>query len=97
MSSKLVAAAFRDRRLLLASSRLSPLSLPSSSRLFSVYNNVRRGPAVESISADEHARQLDAKRLQRPNSPHLTIYQPQLTWISSIANRMTGVGLSVGM
>jgi succinate dehydrogenase (ubiquinone) cytochrome b560 subunit len=38
---------------------------------------------------------LNAQRLRRPSSPHFTIYQPQLTWYASIANRMTGVGLSV--
>ncbi|KAI5886141.1 cytochrome b560 subunit of succinate dehydrogenase [Schizophyllum commune H4-8] len=38
---------------------------------------------------------LNEQRLRRPNSPHMTIYQPQLTWYSSIANRITGVGLSV--
>jgi hypothetical protein len=26
----------------------------------------------------------------------MTIYQPQITWYGSIANRITGVGLSVG-
>ncbi|KAI0791192.1 SDHC, cytochrome b subunit of succinate dehydrogenase [Abortiporus biennis] len=38
---------------------------------------------------------LNKQRLLRPSSPHFTIYQPQLTWIASIANRITGVGLSV--
>lgn len=38
---------------------------------------------------------LNNQRLLRPSSPHFTIYQPQLTWIGSIANRVTGVGLSV--
>jgi len=28
---------------------------------------------------------------QRPTSPHLTIYQPQLTWYLSSAFRITGV------
>ena len=37
---------------------------------------------------------LNEQRLKRPSSPHFTIYQPQLTWISSIANRVTGAGLS---
>jgi len=38
---------------------------------------------------------LNKQRLLRPSSPHFTIYQPQLTWIGSIANRVTGAGLSV--
>ncbi|HLJ64069.1 MAG TPA: succinate dehydrogenase, cytochrome b556 subunit [Stellaceae bacterium] len=33
---------------------------------------------------------------QRPISPHLQIYQPQLTWILSISHRLTGLALSVG-
>lgn len=32
----------------------------------------------------------------RPLSPHLQIYRPQLTSIMSISHRITGVGLSVG-
>jgi len=38
---------------------------------------------------------LNSQRLKRPSSPHMTIYQYQLSWVGSIANRMTGVGLSV--
>lgn len=30
------------------------------------------------------------KKLQRPISPHLTIYQPQLTWLLSGAHRFAG-------
>lgn len=33
----------------------------------------------------------------RPLSPHLQIYQPQLTWLMSITHRFTGVALAVGM
>lgn len=38
---------------------------------------------------------LNEQRLKRPSSPHFTIYQPQLTWVGSIFNRMTGAALSV--
>uniref|UniRef100_A0A1B6CXW0 Uncharacterized protein n=1 Tax=Clastoptera arizonana TaxID=38151 RepID=A0A1B6CXW0_9HEMI len=34
-------------------------------------------------------------RLNRPLSPHLSIYKPQLTSMLSITHRMTGVALSV--
>ncbi|KDQ58973.1 hypothetical protein JAAARDRAFT_715234 [Jaapia argillacea MUCL 33604] len=37
---------------------------------------------------------LNKQRLFRPSSPHFTIYQPQLTWLSSIVNRVTGAALS---
>ena len=33
---------------------------------------------------------------QRPLSPHLQIYKPQLTSILSILHRATGVALSIG-
>ncbi|MDP9195509.1 MAG: succinate dehydrogenase, cytochrome b556 subunit [Pseudomonadota bacterium] len=33
----------------------------------------------------------------RPLSPHLQIYQPQLTWLLSITHRFTGVALVFGL
>ncbi|XP_066999693.1 succinate dehydrogenase cytochrome b560 subunit, mitochondrial [Anabrus simplex] len=36
-------------------------------------------------------------RLKRPQSPHLTIYKPQLTSLMSISHRMTGMALGVYM
>ncbi|KXG54301.1 Succinate dehydrogenase, cytochrome b556 subunit [Penicillium griseofulvum] len=40
---------------------------------------------------------LIQQRLRRPVSPHLSIYRPQITWIVSIATRITGVALSGGL
>jgi len=37
---------------------------------------------------------LIAQRKNRPSSPHLTIYQPQLTWYLSSLHRVTGVLLA---
>lgn len=34
---------------------------------------------------------------ERPLSPHLQIYKPQITSISSILHRMTGVALTLGL
>ncbi|MEH6403273.1 MAG: succinate dehydrogenase, cytochrome b556 subunit [Sneathiella sp.] len=34
--------------------------------------------------------------VERPLSPHLQIYKPQITMITSITHRITGVALSVG-
>lgn len=34
---------------------------------------------------------------QRPVSPHLSIYEPQLTWVMSIFHRITGAGLAAGV
>ena len=39
----------------------------------------------------------DVKRVERPLSPHLQIYRPQLTSITSILTRITGNGLIVGV
>ena len=38
----------------------------------------------------------DANRSNRPLSPHLQIYRPQLTSVLSIFHRMTGIGLALG-
>lgn len=35
----------------------------------------------------------DVKRIERPLSPHLTIYRPQMTSMSSIMVRITGIAL----
>lgn len=47
-----------------------------------------------SLSQSDALKLLNEQRSLRPNSPHLTIYQPQLTWYLSILTRITGVGLS---
>ena len=54
-----------------------------------------RGIQTEFQPASKAMDILNAQRLRRPSSPHFTIYQPQLTWIGSIANRVTGVALGV--
>lgn len=45
--------------------------------------------------ADSHEI-LAAQRKRRPTSPHLTIYKPQMTWVPSGLNRVTGAILSGG-
>lgn len=39
---------------------------------------------------------LNKQRLARPISPHLSIYQPQIPWLLSALNRITGSILSGG-
>lgn len=39
----------------------------------------------------------DVNRGDRPLSPHMQIYKPQITWVPSIVHRVTGVGLAVGL
>jgi len=38
----------------------------------------------------------DVNQGNRPLSPHLSIYRPQLSMITSITHRITGVGLTLG-
>ena len=40
---------------------------------------------------------LAKQRLNRPVSPHLSVYRPQITWYSSALNRITGSVLSGGL
>ncbi|KIJ62937.1 hypothetical protein HYDPIDRAFT_176335 [Hydnomerulius pinastri MD-312] len=54
----------------------------------------RRGVQTQSLPPAASDEILNAQRLKRPSSPHFTIYQPQITWLGSIANRVTGGGLS---
>ncbi len=53
-----------------------------------------RAVQTESLPPSASEGILNKQRLNRPSSPHFTIYQPQLTWIASIANRATGGALS---
>ncbi|KAI0667962.1 succinate dehydrogenase cytochrome b560 subunit [Trametes maxima] len=55
---------------------------------------VKRSIQTESFTPSAEQQILNQQRLSRPLSPVLSIYQPQLTWYGSIANRFTGAGLS---
>ncbi|EEB08749.1 succinate dehydrogenase cytochrome b subunit [Schizosaccharomyces japonicus yFS275] len=66
-------------------------SIVRRSALGSVF---RRGISIQPMTPQENAEELAQQRVHRPNSPHLTIYQPQLTWYLSSAHRITGVALS---
>ncbi|KAJ6611140.1 SDHC, cytochrome b subunit of succinate dehydrogenase [Mycena sp. CBHHK59/15] len=54
----------------------------------------KRAVQTESLPPSASIDILNKQRLLRPSSPHFTIYQPQLTWLASIANRATGGALS---
>ncbi|KAL1957033.1 hypothetical protein VTO42DRAFT_6410 [Malbranchea cinnamomea] len=55
-------------------------------------------PAATSTSESTDPKLILAKqRLNRPVSPHLSIYRPQITWIGSSLNRITGVALAGGL
>ncbi|KAJ5494961.1 hypothetical protein N7539_000077 [Penicillium diatomitis] len=49
--------------------------------------------AVTSTAAEENSI-LAKQRMNRPVSPHLAIYRPQIGWVASGLNRVTGVALS---
>jgi len=51
----------------------------------------------ENVTQDQAYSILVAQRKLRPVSPHLSIYQPQLTWYGSAVNRITGAALSGGI
>ncbi|KAL0639996.1 hypothetical protein Q9L58_000824 [Maublancomyces gigas] len=51
----------------------------------------------ENVTQDQAYSILVAQRKLRPVSPHLSIYQPQLTWYGSAANRVTGAAISGGV
>lgn len=59
---------------------------------------IHRFAAAQAVdTSSTPAEQILAKqRLNRPVSPHLGIYQPQITWYLSILNRITGCALSGG-
>ncbi|CAO1623930.1 unnamed protein product [Jaminaea pallidilutea] len=86
-------------------SRLLARSFPSGSAtmLGSSRMMAFRGAATTarpdnvSMTPEQSLKVLNEQRSVRPISPHMTIYQPQLTWIGSIANRVTGTGLSVAL
>ncbi|KAG5513738.1 hypothetical protein PMAC_000776 [Pneumocystis sp. 'macacae'] len=56
-----------------------------------------RSIETQTISEKESLKMLAEQRLRRPNSPHLSIYQPQLTWYMSAFNRITGCFVSGGL
>lgn len=55
-----------------------------------------RSVATQNIKQSESIEILIAQRKNRPTSPHLTIYRPQITWYLSALNRITGCTVSAG-
>jgi len=54
-------------------------------------------PTVAGIVSEKESDMADLKRAERPLSPHLQIYRPQLTAITSILTRITGNALIFGI
>ncbi|KAK9236599.1 hypothetical protein V1525DRAFT_406545 [Lipomyces kononenkoae] len=57
----------------------------------------RRSESTQSITPTEANDILIKQRGNRPTSPHLSIYKPQITWYLSGLHRITGVALSAGV
>jgi len=55
-----------------------------------------RPATTTTISSNDAYSILTAQRRNRPISPHLSIYKPQIPWILSALNRITGGLLSGG-
>jgi succinate dehydrogenase (ubiquinone) cytochrome b560 subunit len=73
-------------------SSLSRLAVPAASTL---HNRTQTRPAAStSIPESEASSILVAQRRNRPVSPHLSIYRPQITWYASSLNRITGLTLA---
>ena len=53
-----------------------------------------RPVATQKLTPEDSYQILVAQRKNRPTSPHLTIYRPQITWLLSSLTRITGVALS---
>ncbi|KAF9894878.1 cytochrome b subunit of succinate dehydrogenase, Sdh3p [Aspergillus nanangensis] len=66
----------------------------ASPAAIAIGRNVQTRQAATSANTEDPTKILARQRLNRPVSPHLTIYQPQITWFGSGFNRITGVALS---
>ncbi|ORY19199.1 mitochondrial succinate dehydrogenase cytochrome b560 subunit C [Clohesyomyces aquaticus] len=87
----------------MASQRVFQLGLrragvPSLTKVHTAGRMVQRRLAATQHVPEAEGQQILAKqRLNRPNSPHLSIYRPQITWYASSLNRITGIVLSGGL
>ncbi|CAA20917.1 Succinate dehydrogenase cytochrome B subunit, mitochondrial [Schizosaccharomyces pombe] len=82
---------FATRSFCLSSSLFRPAAQLLRPAGRSTLRNVwRRSIATEHLTQTEANSRLASQRVHRPNSPHLTIYEPQLTWYLSSLHRITG-------
>jgi len=79
-------------------SRTTPFARLSAPAAIATGSHVQFRPAATtSVSQDQGYEILAAQRRNRPVSPHLSIYRPQITWYASITHRITGAALSGAM
>ncbi|KAJ5089132.1 hypothetical protein N7532_007816 [Penicillium argentinense] len=55
---------------------------------------IQSRPVTSSPNTEDPTQILAKQRLNRPVSPHLSIYKPQIGWIGSSLHRISGVALS---
>ncbi|OAX81070.1 succinate dehydrogenase, cytochrome b556 subunit [Emergomyces africanus] len=83
-------AAYNPSQLRTAVSRIAAPGAIATGR----HVQTRSTASTASTSNQDPTQILPRQRLNRPVSPHLSIYQPQITWLLSSLNRITGVALS---
>lgn len=69
--------------------------IPKRATTFSLSMQTRLA-ATQIIKPSENNEILISQRKNRPTSPHLAIYRPQITWYLSALNRITGCAVSGG-
>nr|UBY12707.1 succinate dehydrogenase subunit C [Podosphaera xanthii]UBY12708.1 succinate dehydrogenase subunit C [Podosphaera xanthii]BCA25610.1 succinate dehydrogenase subunit C [Podosphaera xanthii] len=84
----------------MASRQFSPISQMPLKRLtipltFKLSSQLRP-VTTQIIKPADSYNTLIAQRKNRPTSPHLQIYRPQITWYLSVLNRITGCVISGG-
>ncbi|KAI5854300.1 hypothetical protein BZA05DRAFT_393803 [Tricharina praecox] len=77
-----------------AATQLTRQPTAASQLLPRAFTQTRTAATTSSTTATEAHSLLVQQRLLRPIAPHLSIYQPQLTWYMSSANRISGVMLA---
>lgn len=73
-----------------------PAAIPTHTRRTHTNIAPHRAVATQKLTPKDSYQILVEQRRNRPTSPHLAIYRPQITWYSSALNRITGAVLSGG-
>jgi succinate dehydrogenase (ubiquinone) cytochrome b560 subunit len=73
---------------------VTPRGRQPTSSAITIKTNIAFRPVTTSPNNEDPASLLAKQRLNRPVSPHLTIYKPQIGWIGSSLHRISGVVMS---
>lgn len=76
------------------SARLGLGLIRPTSRTLIAQRTITRALNTVTTTHEREQEILVAQRKNRPSSPHLTIYQPQLTWYLSTLHRVSGIVLA---